>query len=141
MPIVATMRWRLLGAATALSASAYHISIAAYLFTNQSFATMTYGQDSGLNVPGFLLVLGGFQLMWAWVTYKENEKIMIGIGTMGFLGSIVLYLAALATPLPFGILQQVVSPPGLLAIVIEVAYVISSLGLIRSLTARQAVRG
>ncbi len=117
-----------------MSASLYHVSLAAYLATNQSFTTMTYGQDSGLEVPGFFLVLGAFQLMWAWETYKEKEKIIIGIGTMGFLASIVLYLVALATPVPFGILQQVISPVALLAKIIEVAYVIFSVGLIRNLT-------
>ncbi len=127
-------RWRLLGAGTALSASLYHLSLAAYLSTNQPFTTMTYGQDSGLEVPGFFLVLGAFQLMWAWETYKEKETIMIGIGTMGFLGSIVLYLVALATPLPLGILQQVISPVALVAKIIEIAYVICSVSLIRSLT-------
>jgi len=127
-------RWRLLGAGTALLASLYHLSLAAYLATNQLFTTMTYGQDSGLEVPGFFLVLGAFQLTWAWETYKERENIMIGIGTVGFLGSIILYLVALATPVPFGILQQVISPVALLAKIIEVAYVIFSVGLIRNLT-------
>ncbi len=127
-------RWRLLGAGTALLASLYHLSLSAYLATNQPFTTRTYGQDSGLEAPGFFLVLGAFQLMWAWETYKEKEKIIIGIGTMGFLGSIVLYLVALATPLPLGILQQVISPVAILAKIIEVAYVICSVGLMRSLS-------
>ncbi len=115
-------------------ASLYHLSLAAYLATNQPFTTMTYGQDSGLEVPGFFLVLGAFQLAWAWETFTEKETMMIGIGTTGFLGSIVLYLVALATPLPLGILQQVISPVALVAKIIEIAYVISSVGLMRSLT-------
>ncbi len=95
---------------------------------------MTYGQDSGLEVPGFFLVLGAFQIIWAWETFTEKETMIIGIGTMGFLGSVVLYLVALATPLPLGVLQQTISPTALLAKIIEIAYVISSVGLIKSLT-------
>ncbi len=94
---------------------------------------MTYGQDSVLQVPGFFLVLGGFQLAWAWETWIEKQEIIIGIGTVGFLGSVALYLAALATPLPLGIIQQSISLPGLAAKIIEIAFVISSVGLIRSL--------
>jgi hypothetical protein len=126
-------RWRLLGGGTALLASLYHISLAAYLVTNQQFTTMTYGQDAGLEVPSFFLVLGAFQLTWAWETYREKQSIMIGIGTLGFLGSIVLYLVALATPLPLGVSQQTISTVALVAKVIEVAFVISSARLIRSL--------
>ncbi len=91
------------------------------------------GQYSVLEVPGFFLVLGAFQLIWAWETLKEKQEIMIGIGIIGFLGSIVLYLVALAIPLPLGILRQTISLPGLAAKIIEIVYVISSAGLIRSL--------
>ncbi len=133
MSIVIVRRWRLLGASIAALASIYHLSLAVYLFTTPDFTKMTYGQDAALQVPGFFLLLGAFQLVWSWETLKEKQEIMIGIGTMGFLGSIVLYLVALATPLPLGILQQTISLPGLLAKIIEIGYVISSISLIRSL--------
>ena len=130
-------RWRLLGASTAALVSLYHLSLAAYLYMTPDFTKMTYGQDAVLEIPGFFIVLGAFQLAWAWETLKERQEIMIGIGTMGFLGSIVLYLVALATPLPLGVLQQTVSAVALVAKIIEVAYVGISIGLIRSLMAER----
>ncbi len=138
MSIVTVRGWRLVGTVTAALAGLYHIAVAASLFADTSLAAMTYGEEAVLNVPGFFLVLGAFQLVWAWDTRKEEEKTMIGIGTMGFLGSILLYLVALTTPLPFGVKQQVVSPPAIVAKIIEAAYVAGSVGLIRSL-ARSAV--
>ncbi len=98
---------------------------------------MTYGQDAVLEVPAFFLVLGAFQIVWSWETLKEKQEIIIGVGTVGFLGSIVLYLVALATPLPLGIVQQAISPVGLVAKIIEIAYVVSSVGLARSLSAER----
>src|SRR5437773_88243 len=57
--------------------------------------------------PAFFLVLGSFELVWAWVTLVYREPTMIGIGVAGFISSIILYLVALATPLtPFGVKQQ-----------------------------------
>ena len=136
-PIVTIRRWRLLGASTAALASLYHLSLAGYLYTTPDFTKMTYGQDAVLEVPAFFLVLGAFQIVWSWETLKEKQEIIVGVGTVGFLGSIVLYLAALATPLPLGILQQTISPVGLVAKIIETVYVVSSVGLARSLSAER----
>ncbi len=138
MYIVAIRRWRLLGTSAAALASLYHLLLAGYLFTTPDFTKTTYGQDAVLEVPGFFLLLGAFQLVWAWITLKEKEEIMVGIGSMGFLASIVLYLTALATPLPFGVLQQTISAPGLVAKIIEIIYVISSVSIIRNLPSERA---
>ena len=136
--IVAIRRWRLLATSAAALASLYHLLLAGYLFTNPDFTKTTYGQDAVLEVPSFFLLLGAFQLVWAWITLKEKQEIMVGIGTMGFLASIVLYLTALATPLPFGVLQQAISAPGLVAKIIEITYVISSVSIIRNLPSERA---
>ena len=140
MFIVSVRRWRLLGASTAALASLYHLSLAAYLLVTLDFTIKTYGQDAVLAVPGFFLVLGAFQLVWAWETGTEKQEIIIGIGTMGFLGSIVLYLVALTTPLPLGVLQQTISAPALVAKIIEIAFVICSVGLIRSLPRQRSAK-
>ncbi|SRR5712692_10067267 len=135
--IVTIRRWRLLGASTAALASLYHLSLAGYLYTAPDFTKMTYGQDAVLAVPGFFLVLGAFQIVWSWETLKETHEIIIGIGTMGFLGSIVLYLVALATPLPAGISQQTIAPVALVAKIIEIVYVVSSVAVARRLSAER----
>ena len=131
--IVAIRRSRLLATSVAALAGLYHLVLASYLFSSPDFTRTTYGQDAVLEVPGFFILLAGFQLVWAWITLKEKQEIMLGIGTMGFLASIVLYLTALAAPLPFGVLQQTISAPGLVAKIIEITYVISSVSIIRNL--------
>src|SRR3989442_15572723 len=72
--MVAIRRWRLLGTSAAALAGLYHLLLAGYLFTTPDFTKTTYGQDAMLEVPGFFLLLGAFQLVWAWITLKENRK-------------------------------------------------------------------
>src|SRR6266700_5649227 len=66
--IVAIRRWRLLATSAAALASLYHLLLAGYLFTTPDFTKTTYGQDAVLEVPSFFLLLGVFQLVWAWIT-------------------------------------------------------------------------
>jgi hypothetical protein len=61
---------------------------------------------------------------------------LIGLGTIAFLASIVLYLVAVATPLPFGVKQQPLSLIAGLVKILESIYVVASLALIGGLSTK-----
>ena len=121
-------RLRLAGSLLAAVSGFIHVPLAMILFADREMAATIFGRQAVLVVPGFFLVLGAFQVMWAWITLGSGST-LIGIGIFGFLGSIVLYLVALATPLPFGVVQQNITPIGGITKLIEAAYVIVSLRL------------
>ncbi len=125
-----------MAATTALVAGLLHVFVAVEGLLNPALTEMFYGKDTTLLIPGFFLVLGGSQLTWTWVTLKYSDA-WIGIGLVGFLGSIILYLVSLVTPLPFGVMQQSLSRQETIVPAItkifEATYVVSSLKVLKFL--------
>ncbi len=98
-----------------------------------SIPEMFYG-DAVSVVFTFFLGLGVFQLVWAAILLRSRNRLLLSVGVLGFLGSIVIYLVSLATPLPFGVKQQTIttfSAFPLTTKVIEAVFVVSSLSLLR----------
>jgi len=131
-------QWRLLGAGTAVLAGLFHLVGGVNGFADPTSTGNIFGQEAVWVVPGFFLVLGSFQLIWTWATLKEHE-VMIGLGTVAFLASIVLYLVAVVTPLPLGVKQQSITPVAVIVKIIEVVYVTVSIALIMGLSRKTVV--
>lgn len=127
-----------MGAGAAALAGLFHLIGGVSGFADPSSTGNIFGQEAVWVVPGFFLVLGSFQLIWTWATLKEHE-VMIGLGTVAFLASIVLYFFAVVTPLPLGVKQQPITPVAAIVKIIEVAYVIGSIALIMALTRKTVV--
>ena len=126
-------RLRLASSLLAAVSGFIHVPLAMIFFADREMAAKIFGRQADLVVPGFFLGLGVFQVMWAWITLGSGTT-LIGIGIFGFLGSIVLYLVALAAPLPFGVVQQNITPIGGVTKLIEAAYVIVSIRLVVELS-------
>lgn len=116
-------------AIVAAVAGLFHLPIGIIGLADSEMAGMIFGEEAVLVVPGFFILLGAFQLIWAWITLTSGSE-LVGIGIFAFLTSIVLYLFALVTPLPFGVIQQTISLPGALTKVVEAAYVVIALFLV-----------
>ena len=105
----------------------------------------TFGDQAVWIVPAFFLVLGSFQLVWSWVTLVYREPTMIGIGVAGFIGSIILYLVALVTPLTaFGVKQQTLTTLSAVPFTvkfIEIVYIIAAVSMMRLMTTEGPGRG
>lgn len=117
------------GAVVSAVAGLFHLPIGIIGLANPEMAGTIFGEEAVLVVPGFFILLGAFQLLWAWITLTSGSE-LVGIGIFAFLASIILYLFALATPLPFGVIQQTISLPGALTKVVEAAYVVIALFLV-----------
>lgn len=117
------------GAIVSAVAGLFHLPVGIIGLADPRMTGTIFGEDAVLVVPAFFLLLGAFQLLWAWITVTSGNE-LIGIGIFAFLASIVLYLFALATPLPFGVVQQTISLPGALTKVVEVTYVVIALFLV-----------
>src|SRR5436309_9069353 len=104
-----------------------------------------FGDEAVWLVPAFFLVLGSFQLVWAWATLDYREPTMIGIGVAGFIGSIILYLVALAIPLtPFGVKQQTLTTLSAVPFTvkfIEIVYIIAAVSMMRLMSTEGPGRG
>lgn len=120
---------RMSAAIVAAIAGLFHLPIGIIGLANPEMAGTIFGEEAVLVVPGFFILLGAFQLIWAWITLTSGSE-LVGIGIFAFLASIVLYLFALATPLPFGVIQQTISLPGALTKIVEAAYVVIALLLV-----------
>lgn len=117
------------GAVVSAVAGLFHLPIGIIGLADPRMTGTIFGEEAVLVVPGFFILLGAFQLLWAWITLTSGNE-LIGIGIFAFLASIILYLFALATPLPFGVIQQTISLPGALTKVVETAYVVIALFLV-----------
>ena len=120
---------RVSGGVVSAVAGLFHLPVGIIGLADPRMTGTIFGEDAVLVVPAFFLLLGAFQLLWAWITVTSGNE-LIGIGIFAFLASIILYLFALATPLPFGVIQQTISLPGALTKVVEAAYVVIALFLV-----------
>ena len=116
-----------------------------YGFATPDMTKNMFGDEAVWIVPAFFLVLGSFQLVWAWATLDYREPTMIGIGVAGFIGSIILYLVALVTPLtPFGVKQQTLTTLSAVPFTvkfIEIVYIIAAVSMMRLMTTEGPGRG
>src|SRR5713101_9538494 len=129
-------------AATAAAlAGLAHFGVGLYGFANPDMTKNMFGDEAVWIVPAFFLVLGSFQLVWAWATLGYREPTMIGIGVAGFIGSIILYLVALVTPLTaFGVKQQTLTTLSAVPFTvkfIEIVYIIAVVSTMRLMTTEE----
>ena len=113
-------------------------------FATPDMTKSMFGDEAVWLVPAFFLVLGSFELVWAWVTLVYREPMMIGIGVVGFICSIILYLVALVTPLtPFGVKQQTLTTLSAVPFTvkfIEIVYIIAAVSMMRLMTTQEPSR-
>ena len=132
-------------AATAAALAGFaHFGVGLYGFATPDMTKSMFGDEAVWLVPAFFLVLGSFELVWAWVTLVYREPTMIGIGVAGFIGSIILYLVALAIPLtPFGVKQQTLTTLSAVPFTvkfIEIVYIIAAVSMMRLMTTEEPSR-
>ena len=120
---------RVSGAVVSAVAGLFHLPVGIIGLADSRMTGTIFGGDAVLVIPAFFLLLGAFQLLWAWITLTSGNE-LIGIGIFAFLASIILYLFVLATPLPFGVVQQSISLPGALTKLVEAAYAVIALFLV-----------
>lgn len=81
----------------------------------------------------FFGILGVFQLFyWAIVAYRPGNKPIVILGILAFTFSILIYLLATVTPLPFGVPQLRINQFPLLTKVLELIYTIGSVSILTS---------
>ena len=134
-------KWKVTAATAAGLAGLAHFGVGLYGFATPDMTKSMFGDEAVWLVPAFFLVLGSFELVWAWVTLVYREPTMIGIGVAGFIGSIILYLVALATPLtPFGVKQQTLTTLSAVPFTvkfIEIVYIIAAVSMMRLMTTEE----
>ena len=137
-------KWKVTAATAAALAGLAHFGVGLYGFATPDMTKSMFGDEAVWLVPAFFLVLGSFELVWAWVTLVYREPTMIGIGVAGFIGSIILYLVALVTPLtPFGVKQQTLTTLSAVPFTvkfIEIVYIIAAVSIMRLMTTEEPSR-
>jgi len=98
-------------------------------------APMLYRQLFGqavIPVTIFFVILGAFQLIWAAIILRSNSRLLIIVGIVGFLASIVIYLASTVIELPPGVPVQSVNPYAIVSKILEAIFIYASILVLRS---------
>ncbi len=133
-------KWVLAGSVSAILSGVLHvlIGITGLVMPTTYGISSLYGSATQL-VSGMLTAIGLFELSYGFVVRSLRNWKKFGpalvIGILGFLFSIVLYLASLATPLPLSVPQQtitLISVVPFIAKILEAIFITSAANLLRA---------